>query len=74
MLELSALESPLEVELAEVESIVALGCPCPVHVEEGRTPEIDLAWVINYEVDYFLLNTTATGHLFLVDLLIYYIY
>jgi hypothetical protein len=64
VLELSALESSLEIELAEVMAVGLVHLLVSVKVEESCTAEVYPVWVINDEVDDLLLETAAaTCHL-----------
>jgi hypothetical protein len=58
-LELSAFESPLEVELAKVVVVSRSHLPVAVEVEERTATEVDLPWVIHEEVDDHFLCTAA---------------
>ena len=61
MLELVALESSLEVELAEVEAVGLLHLVVSVEVEEGCTTEVHLLRAVNEEVQDLLLKATAAA-------------
>lgn len=62
MLELTALESSLEVKLAEIRVVSLSGGIGPVEVKEGSTSEVNLAWVINEHGHNEFLCTASAGH------------
>jgi len=63
VLELTALELSLEVELAKIRVVGAIGCPPPLEVEESSTSKVNLAWVINEHSYNQFLRTASAGHL-----------
>ena len=59
-LEFPALDSSLEVDLAEVLVVSLLGGIGTIEVEEGSTSEVSFPWVVNQEVhDCFLCTAAA---------------
>jgi hypothetical protein len=63
--EFFALESSLEIELAEVLSVSAVDSPTTIEVEESCTSKVDFSWVIYESTHNEFLDTAAACHLFI---------
>lgn len=61
--ELFALDSSLEIELSEVESVGAFDRLLTIEIEESCTTEIDLPWVVYESTHNVFLDTAAACHL-----------
>jgi hypothetical protein len=61
---LIALNTSLEIKLAEVGVVLLLDGPTTIEVEESCTTEVYLSWMINESTHNVFLDTAAACHLF----------